>query len=199
MSYRDSVWLHPASDIGVTVGLFRRQCDWPDCEALVRSSADSSSGQCSRHGSWVECHKPHVRLIGKPRCPLCRWEDPDVEDWVEADRRTAADERREHEAVSKSEAVFRAQGFDQAAARAMANKQFRENQPAPRKWYQGDIRREREEADRQRRIAAGELVRCPACGMSVRASQHVILGHDRGGWDDPYIACEGEGTVTQDA
>jgi hypothetical protein len=183
------------------VSLLRHPCGWPGCGVRVqRSDLGTDSGRCFKHGAWVACraHRRGVPGYGEaydaPHCPACRWATPKVQDKLEANRRNAAEQARERESLSKYEAVFRAQGYGQAAAEAMARKQFREEQPAIREWYPSLIEQERAAAERQRRIAAGELGRCPRCGKYAPIAQGVILAHDRGPYDQ-YIACEAEGTV----
>jgi hypothetical protein len=134
-------------------------------------------------------------------------------DVQEAARRNDEEQRRVREAMSRYLAEFRAQGYAAEAAEALARKRLRDEGPSQRVWRPVDIEnerreaerhqqaatvalaKEREEAEQQRKIDAGELTRCPRCQEYAPASQGVILAHSAGSHATP---CEGEGTVLRD-
>jgi len=161
------------------VSLFKRQCSWPGCEARGKRFF---AGKCSRHGSWAGCER-HTRGYGyrgisAPRyCPLCTWERPETQDPLEAARRNAAEREATERHFAQYAAEFRAQGYGEAAADAMASKRFAEEGPQPREWSSLAIKQERELAEFQRKRRAGEVGRCPACNMYAPVSEGVILGH----------------------
>jgi hypothetical protein len=66
-----------------------------------------------------------------------------------------------------------------------------------RKWTAADIEFEREKAERQRKIDAGEVMRCPSCKTFAPVSEGVILSHNLtrnyGGGDREVVPCGGEG------
>ena len=186
------------------------RCRWAGCDASTRLSFDSGDytrdhefyrGKCFTHGVWVLCRRHWaacrgpVLFIRENHCPECYLESQEGRDDTEAARRNASEEARQREALSRYEAAFRGQGYGQSAAEAMANKQFRDEQPPVRKWTRVQIASERADAEIERQIAVGELRPCPYCSKIAPCAQGVILAHDRGGREDPYIACEGEGTV----
>jgi hypothetical protein len=133
-----------------------------------------------------------------------------IGDAREAARRNDEEERRVKEAMAQYLAEFRAQGYAEEAAEALARKRLRDEGPSPRVWLASDIEserqeakrkrettaaaleKEREEAELRRKIDAGELARCPGCREYAPVSQGVILAHRTGSDASP---CEGEGTI----
>ena len=97
------------------------------------------------------------------RCPLCNWEQPAVQDQLEAERRNAAQDAARKHRFTGYVTEFRAQGYGTEAAQAMANKRFREDNMPSRTWTLSDIEYERKRAESQRNIDAGEVMRCPSC------------------------------------
>lgn len=135
-----------------------------------------------------------------------RGKQQDREDEQEAARRNAEEQRKAQEAMSQYLAEFRAEGYDTEAAEALARKRLRDEGPSQRRWRPEDIANERreaerqqqaaaEKAERQRKIDAGEIARCPRCREYAPASQGVILAHRT----EPHgTPCEGEGTILKD-
>jgi hypothetical protein len=77
-------------------------------------------------------------------------------------------------------AEFRAQGYDSAAAEALASKRLRENPPklpSRKQWTADDIYSEQRDAERQRKLDAGEFGVCPVCKADVLVSQGIVLKH----------------------
>jgi hypothetical protein len=139
-------------------------------------------------------------------CPICYWNMPETQnrleaerrnaqDQLEADSRNATEEQRRRTALSQHEAVFRAQGYGEVAAEAMAKRRFREEDPPIREWSASDIAKERHLAERQRNIDAGKAARCPHCSTYAPASEGVILAHRTmaPAAEDGYVPCVGEG------
>lgn len=128
-------------------------------------------------------------------------------DQAEAARRNGMEPPRSpEESRRRYVSEYRAQGYGQQAAEAMAHRRIREEPALPRgAWTAADIRAERWEADRQRQAAerkknldAGSLAVCPICKDDVPASQGIVLAHTRlepGGKDfmDGQVLCRGEG------
>lgn len=119
---------------------------------------------------------------------------PHLQDVREAKRRNAEQERKKKKATTQYLKQFRAEGYNFDAAQAMARKRVREEDPEPHIWDESDIQKERLEAELQRRIDSGSIVRCPSCQQYASASQGVILAHNLDAGDVP---CDGEGTVTR--
>src|ERR1022692_3167730 len=104
-------------------------------------------------------------------------------------------------------ATFKAQGYGEAAAKALAERAVREENIArvvkaeeDRKSAEEDHkkaeaqRKAAEAVELIRRLAIGTMARCSVCGKDVEASQGVILTHgapDSG----PWPRCEGSGMV----
>jgi hypothetical protein len=175
-----------------------RSCSYPGCKTVESSQTGIlSTGTCTRHGSWSACrpHGPYVTPIDFS-CPICYWESAEVQNELEADRRNTAEEHREQEAIQRYATTFRAEGYGQAAAEALARKRFREQDRPLHKWTGRDITAERREAAKQKKISAGELAPCPLCKSYAPASQGVLLSHN---WrpiaDESSIPCEGEGML----
>jgi hypothetical protein len=180
------------------VSLFRRQCSWPECER----GGGRSTGKCFHHGKWTACYEHHYHdIYSGDLCPVCRWDIPARHYSREAERRNAAERAAREHRLTGYVAEFRAQGYGQAAAEAMANKRFHEENPPPRRWESDDIKRERESAEAQRRIDAGEVMRCPVCKQYARVSEGVILGHTfHTGWGEnrAIVHCRGEGMLAEE-
>jgi hypothetical protein len=194
----------------LAVSLFKRQCSWPGCEVSGKPSSYASrgfvAGECSRHGSWVGCEKHssgygYRGIYDPPTCPLCTWERPETQDPLEAGRRNAGEDAARQRSLSGYAAEFRAQGYGEVAAQAMANKRLREEGPPPRNWRSEDIEFERKRAELQRKIDAGKVMRCPSCKAYVPVSEGVILKHNTevnyGGGDRSIVPCEGEGMLAE--
>jgi hypothetical protein len=116
---------------------------------------------------------------------------PEFRDTDEAKRRNAVEKNRTQLATAQYTADFCSQGYNLEAAQALARKRFRDKDHPRRAWSASGIKGEREQAEQQRKIDAGDLARCPRCAQFAPASQEVILAHatrTRG-------PCEGEGTV----
>jgi hypothetical protein len=123
------------------VSLFKHQCSWPGCEVRGVTGGSSSyrvltyvdTGKCYEHGKWAACSKhKRNRHLGRPDssdCPLCHWEEPSVQDSLEAGRRNAGEDATAKRRISEYKAEFHAQGYGKAAAEAMANKRLREDPP----------------------------------------------------------------------
>lgn len=154
-------------------------------------------------------------------CPVCKQEFqeskdkfnaqyPYQADEAEAERRNA-EERRQHpdppDRMPGWIAEFRAQGYGEEAAKALAVKRSRENpivSPSRKEWTAYDIVMERDGVERQRKLDRGEIAVCPKCGRDVLASQGIVLRHGnydygRQRWDDPggvavWKGCDGEGS-----
>jgi hypothetical protein len=174
------------------MSLLRRRCSMPGCGKMDEYH-DFVTGKCPNHGRWALCMYHHDRYS----CPMCR---PGVQDGLEATRRNAPVRAREQEAWSRYTADFRAQGYGAEAAEAMARRRFREEGLPSRGWTADDMKNERERAEKQRKIDAGELMTCPRCKHLVPASDGVILAHNvrRGSGEDTYYtSCEGEGLLAK--
>jgi hypothetical protein len=134
----------------------------------------------------------------------------DRQDEQEAARRNLQERQKAQEALSQYQAEFQSQGYDAPAAEALARKRLRDERPAQRTWHPADIanerreterlqqattaaqERERERAERQRKVDAGEIAQCPRCHEYAPASQGVILAHRVKSHGKP---CQGEGTI----
>lgn len=182
--------------------------DWGTCGYHL-------TGKCSRHGKWWVC-KTHEYYRD---CPICSAEErqrqkaQQVADEAEAVRRNGMEPPRSpEESRLRYVSDYRAQGYGQQAAEAMAHRRIRE-EPAlpPGAWTAADIRAERWEAElqkqsaeRQKNLDAGSLAVCPICKADVPASQGIVLAHKRlepGGKDfmDGQVPCLGEGYTSAHA
>jgi hypothetical protein len=124
-----------------------------------------------------------------------------TQDALEAERRNAAEERREQDTLARYAAEFRAQGYGEPAVGAMVRKRFREENRPPRKWTGDHISAERERAETLRKIDTGELMGCPVCKRFVPVSEGVILAHDNaqpGYYYSGPDPCRGEGMLAEE-
>jgi len=173
--------------------LRRHKCDWPPCEERSTPGVDRFSrrrwdGECDKHGHWETCnfHSEEDRsgsgTWGVPvfRCPMCSYEEhqQDLADKAEAERRNNSRPPSPYPAYVKE---YKRQGHGQEAAEALAHKRLREDPPLPTKhWDAQDIRRERAEQERQKKIQQGALAVCPSCRKDVRVSEGIVLSHQVG-------------------
>lgn len=175
-------------------------CSEPGCTTVQKQWAKDkryrvtmTTFDCDRHGRIGYCTE-HVGLhadyeAGGYRCLRCsQVEEQALRAQADADVREAErrneKELREHpdppDALPGYIAEFRAQGYGQAAAEALARKKAREtpvDYPARRTWTGGDIVAERKVAERWRNFEAGVLARCPTCLADVQASDGIVLAH----------------------
>jgi hypothetical protein len=138
-------------------------------------------------------------------CPVCLWERSEASeeqrraDEAEAERRNAEERKRPDppNPMVGWIAEFQAQGYSRAAAEALASKRWRESppvvSPSRKEWTAYDIASEREAAERQRKVDAGEIGVCPVCKMHVLVSQDIVLKH--GSYVDNYNEWTGRGTA----
>jgi hypothetical protein len=170
------------------------RCSFPGCrEKQTTTTYDRhAKGICPIHGRWVACYF-HDNLVSgafskrnqgsyarialiRPNqevCLLCL-----ADEIQEAGRRNSENANKFPSPLPGYVAEFRAQGYGQDAAEALANKRLREQPQQERTvWTFEDIHKEREEAERQRKISAGLIAACPRCGFDVPATQGIILAH----------------------
>lgn len=179
--------------------------DWETCGYHL-------TGKCSRHGKWWVCRTHEYYR----HCPICyaeerqREEAQQAADAAEAARRNGMEGlRTPEESLRQYLAEYRAQGYEQQAAEAMAQRRIREEPAHPRRaWTADDIRAERWDAEQQKMAAErlkklheGSLAVCPKCKADVPASQGIVLAHQvavpgANRFEDPgpgTAPCRGEG------
>lgn len=186
----------------------RHRCSFPGCRELRRDPAYGRCSRhgkwfaCRRHdpprlgrssSDPVGYYPPPDDDLsnGPGNCPICRWESDQASaeanraNVAEAERRNA-EERRKHpdspDPLRGWIAEFRAQGYGPESAEALASKRLRENppkRPSRKQWTADDIYSEKRDAERQRKLDAGEFGICPVCKADVQVSQGIVLKHGR--------------------
>lgn len=185
-----------------------RKCDWPPCgERSVGGGVDRFSnhrwdGECDKHGHWETCNfhsqEDHSgsqdRTWGVPvfKCPVCRYEEwqEDRADEAEAERRNNSGPPSPYPGYVEE---YKREGYGQDAAEALAQKRLRGNPPPPAKhWNAEDIKHERAEQERQKKIQQGILAVCPNCRRDVGVSDGIILSHQvgTGRWETDSFGSE---------
>ena len=151
----------------------KHRCSYPGCE--VRTN--NASGRCTEgHGMWYACNK-HTYQTGfqyKIWCPVCYYMRPETQDQIEADKRNLVVDVEWEQRIQTHMTGFRAQGYGEEAARAMAE---REAGPVRHRWSASSIESERNAAKLRAKARAGEIMRCPVCKETAPSSDGIVLKH----------------------
>lgn len=179
------------------MGFIKHKCSYPGCGQRARENdLPGEKGRCDRHGKWYVCRE-HYSDYYTSRCPACYWESPEIQDGLEAARRNAAVDAETGSRLQEYIAGFRAQGYGEVAATAMAQKKFSQDpDPQPRRWSWQDVWNERKMAQVDQEWRAGKRLRCPVCKVIASASDGILLQHvarTRSGKNDGDEYCDNWG------
>jgi hypothetical protein len=163
----------------------RRKCDFPPCDKPAYPHSDEYNrrpcdGECDRHGHWETCSSHSWVDHSRDRvykCPVCQYEEAQqfLADEAEAKRRNSSNPPSPYSGYVEE---YTRQGYGQEAAEALAEKQLRGNPPPPTmRWFAQDIKKERDQQERQQKIEQGTLAVCPSCRKDVLVSDWIILSH----------------------
>lgn len=178
------------------MSFIKHECSWPGCERKTGKPYTSTEiGRCTRHGKWYACSMHEMPEPSSNECPTCRWESPQIQFQLEADRRNAVVDTEMRNRLQGYLNEFRAQGYGEAAAAAMAQKKFSQD-PKPPRWGVQGIASERNAAVVDQEWRTGKRLRCLVCKVIAPASDGILLQHvarHYGGKDDRDEYCDNYG------